>query len=91
MKKGIFFGLFILVHIGFIFLQIHKQSFIVQLTYEKQKNEKIKEELLEKKNQLTQQWYILQNRTSIKQYAEKELGMKKVAFKQIKNLDEIKD
>ena len=86
MKKRNFLGLFIFVHIGFIFMQIYKQSYLVQLTYEKQHHEKIKHELLEKKNYLTQQWYIMQNRSAIKEFAQQELGMKKVALKQIKKL-----
>lgn len=86
MKKRNLLGLFIFVHIGFIFMQIYKQSYLVQLTYEKQHREKIKLELFEKKNDLTQQWYIMQNRSAVKEYAENELGMKKVALKQIKKL-----
>jgi hypothetical protein len=86
MKKKKILGVFIGVHIAFIFLQIYKQSYLVQLTYEKQHHEKVKQELLEKKNHLTQQWYILQNRSAIKEYAQQELGMKKVALKQIKKI-----
>lgn len=86
MSKKKLIGSFIIFHILFIFLQIHKQSSFVELSYKKQKNEKVKQELLEKKNSLIQQWYLVQNRASIKQYAQQELGMKKIALHQIKQL-----
>ena len=86
MLKKNFIACFIALHILFIFLQIHKQSYLVELSYKKQKNEKIKQELVEKKNNLTQQWYMVQNRASIKKYAQEELGMKKIALHQIKQL-----
>jgi cell division protein FtsL len=86
MHKKTFIILFIAIHIGFIFLQIHKQSYLVELSYQKQKNEKIKQELVEKRNNLQQQWYVLQNRATIKNYAQEKLGMKKISLHQIKQL-----
>ena len=86
MHKRTFISLFIIIHLGFIFLQIHKQSYLVELTYQKQKNEKIKQELIDQKNSLTQNWHLMQNRATIKKYAHENLSMKKIAFNQIKNL-----
>ncbi|MGE0207266.1 MAG: hypothetical protein AB7R69_05460 [Candidatus Babeliales bacterium] len=86
MKAHTFITLFISLHIGFIFLQIHKQSYLVELSYQKQKSEKIKHDLLEKKNNLMQQWYLVHNRAAIKQYAQEELGMKKITLSQIKQM-----
>jgi hypothetical protein len=71
------------MQIMFIFLYIHKQSTIIKLSYEKQRNEKQKEELLLRKNMLIQQLQGLQNRTIVKEYATKKLGMKKIQLPQI--------
>ena len=88
MQKRKFIILFIGTHIGFIFLQIHKQSYLVKLSYQKQKKEKLQQDILEKKKQLTQQWHMVQNRSAIKDFAQKQLGMKKVALNQITLLEQ---
>ena len=86
MNKRIFIIAFIGLHVGFILLQIHKQSYVIELSYKKQKNEKNKQELIEKKNTLTQQLHMVHNRSTIKTFAKNNLGMKKVSLKQINQL-----
>lgn len=83
MKKKTFITLFIVVNIIIIFLYIHKQSTIIKLSFKKQRNEKIKEELTLQKNSLEQQLQTLSNKTAIKEHATKKLGMKKIDLKQI--------
>lgn len=77
---------FVTIHVMFIFLQIHKQSYGIELSYQKQKNEKIRQELIDKKNDLTQELHLMQNRSTIKKYAENTLGMKKISLSQIKQM-----
>jgi AAA15 family ATPase/GTPase len=84
MHTRTFITLFIMLHIGFIFLQIYKQSYLVELSYQKQKNEKIKEGLQEKKYALIQQLYVLQDRESVKAYAQNSLHMQPISLKQIR-------
>lgn len=86
MKRRTFIILFVGVQVGFIIAQIHKQSFLIGLSFEKQRNEKRKQELIEQKNNLTHQLCTLQQRSSIKEYAEKELGMKPIKLNQIKTV-----
>jgi hypothetical protein len=86
MNKQLFIVIIIGLHISFILLQIHKQSYVMQLSYQKQKKEKFKQELIEKKNTLTQQLQIVHNRSTIKKFAEKNLGMKKISLNQIKQM-----
>ncbi len=86
MSKRMFIIIFMGIHLAFIFLQIHKHSYLIALSFTKQKNEKKKQALTEKKNMLTQDWYTVQNRTAVKKFAEKNLKMKKVSLSQIKQL-----
>jgi len=86
MKKPTFIILFIGTNIFFIFVQVYKQSQVIKLSYQKQKNEAEKEALSQKKDDLTQQLYALKNRTSIKKYAQNKLNMRKINLKQIKKL-----
>lgn len=84
-KKSLLFYSFICVNILFIFLQIYKQSNFVKLSFEKQRIEKEKEQLLQKKDSITQQLYILKNPANIKEFATRNLKMQKVKLNQIKN------
>lgn len=89
MRNQTLIMLFILLHIGFIFLHIHKQSCVVKLTYQNQKYETIKNTLLNKKNQLTQELYMLHDKSVIKQYAQEHLNMKQMSLSQIKTLSSL--
>ena len=77
---------FIAINLIFIFLQIHKQSYLVKMYYEKQRLEKEKEQLIQKQNNLTQQIYELKNLNNIMKYSSDNLNMKKVKLNQIKKL-----
>ena len=83
MKKKRFIILFIAINIVIIFLYIHKQSTIIQLSFAKQRNEKIKEDLVLQKNKLEQQLQTMNNKSAIKEYASEKLHMKKINLKQI--------
>ena len=88
MKRLTFITIFVVTHVGFIFFQIHKHTKIIQLSYEKQKLEKHRSQLIAKKQELTQELYSLKSRTAIARFAKKRLKMSKVKLKQIKKLHE---
>lgn len=86
MKKATFIALFVSAHVILIFLQIHKHSQRIRLSYQTQKNEAEKELLVQKKQDLTQQVYALKNRSAIKKFALNKLNMSKIQLKQINKL-----
>lgn len=88
MKKIFFFTLFILVHIGFLFLEVNKQMELVKESFNKQKNERTIAALEQKREALTNELYTLQNKSSIKKYAQTQLGLVPVQLSQIKHLND---
>lgn len=78
--------LFIVMHLVFIALQIHKQSMFVKYSYEKQRLEQEQEQLRARKQQLEQQLAELHNPDTVKEFATTILDMKPVQRKQIKKL-----
>ncbi|MCA9770236.1 hypothetical protein KC460_02610 [Candidatus Dependentiae bacterium] len=86
MKQKTFITVFVGAHILFIFLQIHKHSQIVKNSYTKQKFEQEKTLLIKKKQALTHQLYAYKNKSAIKDFATKKLGMQPLRLSQIKTL-----
>jgi len=86
MKRSLFISTFIGVHLFFAFFQVHKHSNLIKLSYQKQKHELTRENLIQKKRDLTQQLYALQDRAAIKEFAQQELKMEKVSINQVKKL-----
>ena len=89
MKRPYFITIFVTTHIFFIFFQIHKHSKIIRLSYQKQKSEQKREQLVQRVQELTQQLYALKEQSSIKQFAQEMLGMKKIKLSQIKKIETI--
>lgn len=87
MKRSFIIPLFIGVHILCIVAYIYKHSLYIQTSYKKQQYEQDIEQLLHKKEELTQQLQSLKNRTHIKQFAQTKLNMKPTFLKQIKKID----
>lgn len=87
MHKRLFLVTFIAAQLFFIFFHIHKQSRVIRLSYDKQKYEKLKSELLEQKQQLEQTLHIAQSRSTIKQYAQTTLALKPMRIDQVKKYD----
>ena len=85
-KKYTFLYLFIALNICFIFLYVYKNNSIIALSFEKQKEEKYKDALKEKKNKLLQQLCLMQNKNHVKQFAQNELKMEPISLKQIRTL-----
>lgn len=90
MKRISFLFLFIFTQIFLIFFQIHKQSKIISLSYKNQKAEKQKIELIQRRQNLKQQIYFLQNPKTIKDFAINN-GFEKIKINQIKNIKEEND
>ena len=86
MKKNLFIALFFGVNVFFVFFHIHKQSRIITLSYQKQKNEKSRDELIEQKKELQQQLYALRNHALVNNYAHTTLKMEKVRLSAVKTL-----
>lgn len=85
-KKALTSGLvvvFVMINVLFIFLQIHKQSQFVQLSYARQRLEKEKELLLNQRNKLVHQLHVQQSRKNVQKYAQDHLGMGQTSVKQI--------
>ena len=76
-------SLFLVVNLLFIFLQIHKQSQFVKISYARQRLEKEKEHLTKQKNDLAQQLLLQQSRKNVQNYASKQLNMRPTTVQQI--------
>lgn len=84
MKKRIFLITFVATQLFFIFFHIYKQSTIIRLSYDKQKYEKHKADLLQQKQELQQNLHIAHARSTIKKYAETKLAFKPIKLNQVK-------
>jgi hypothetical protein len=69
-----------------VFLLIHKSGQFIKESYQKQKLELAKSELVHKKEIYTNQLYACKNPAIIKKFAQTELGMQPVKLSQIKRL-----
>lgn len=87
MKLKIGFPLvFISTNVLFVFFIIFKQSWMTQLSYEKQRLEKELSNLKQKKDVLEQELYIHQDPAEVKKHASKDLKMSKIKIGQVKKL-----
>ncbi len=89
MKQSTFLALFITANISFIFLQVHKHSKRIKLSYTKQIIENQKISLIKQKQELTHNLYTLNDRASIKQYIKENkdtLALVPVRINQIKKV-----
>lgn len=87
MKKIPFILIFIAGNFILIFLQIFKQSEIIKLSYQKQRNEKLKSSLMQTKAKLEQQLYKLKDAKEVKNFAKNKLHMSEVKLSQIKKIE----
>ncbi len=89
MKRLRFIILFVGVNILFIFLQIHKNGKITEISYQNQNKQHQLDILKQQKEALTHQFQAMKNPSSVKDYAAEELNMKNVSLQQvhIMNLD----
>jgi cell division protein FtsL len=60
----------------------------IELSYEKQKKERIKAELIEKHQELIQQQYTLTNYEQIKKFAHEQLHMDPLTMNQVMKLQD---
>jgi len=86
MKKGPFIILFVSVNLFFLFFQINKQSRLVKLSFEQQRLEKTKSDLLDQKQKIKHELFRVQQTDNIKKYACHELGMEKMKLSQVKQI-----
>lgn len=87
MRLKITFPLILIsTNIVFIFFIIFKQSWLTQLSFEKQKLEKELNELKQKNDELNQELYMQQDPSAIKDFASKQLNLSKIKIAQVKKL-----
>ncbi len=86
MKRSPFILIVMSVQVLLIFFLIYKNSRIVELSFQKQQQEKVKNALLKEKERLQQKLCMAQDKTAIKHYAQHELKMEKINPKAIKSL-----
>ncbi len=91
MKKSFFITLFIVTHIGFLFLQIQKQMESIKESFRKQKNERTLTQLEQKKQALINELQLLQNKQEIKKYAQTTLKLHPVTLTQMQRLADDKE
>lgn len=83
MKKPSFIILFASIQIFLIFFYIHHQSMVIKLSFQKQKSEKRRRELVHKIQQLKQALHTSHDLAHIKEFATQS-QMQKVHLNQIK-------
>jgi len=83
-KSNYFIYIFIAVNLLFIFLQIYKQSNFVKLSYKKQRLEKEKDLLIQKRDNLNQKLLELKNPNAVKNAVIRDLNMKRVGINQVR-------
>ena len=86
MKKGTFLTLFLSTQIAFVFLHIHKHMLFIKQSFRKQKNERELAQYAQTKQELTNHLYALQSRSTIKEFAQKELQLKPLSLAHIKRI-----
>ena len=84
---GVVVVVFVATNLLFIFLQIHKQSQFVKLSYSRQRLEKEQDQLNKQRNDLIHKIYLQQSRKNVKKYATSKLGMQDTSVQQIHNID----
>lgn len=86
MKTRLFLALFVCIQIFFIFFHLHKQSSLIELAYQKQKNETVLAELIEQRKQLTHELQTLKNPSLVKKFAQEELHMEPIKMSALKKV-----
>ena len=87
MKKQAFIILFISVQLFLVFFYIHHQSLAIKLSFQKQKHEKQKLELAQKKQKLKQELHACHDLAHIKEFATQS-NMQKITLAQIRTVPE---
>lgn len=80
---GVIVAVFVVVNLLFIFLQIHKQSQLVKISYSRQRLEKEQDQLTKKRNEVVHKLHLQQSSSVVKKYATKQLGLRNTNVNQI--------
>lgn len=89
MRRSRFFVLVIFTNLCFIFLQIHKQSKLIKLTYHTHSLEHQKSRLSKQKQELTHTLYAVNDRATVKNYLQEHrdsLPLAPVRISQVKKV-----
>ncbi|HEV2601605.1 MAG TPA: hypothetical protein VGT41_04860 [Candidatus Babeliales bacterium] len=86
MRNSHFIITFISAHVICIALQIYKSNCFIETSYRKQQYETTYQQLEQKKQELTYQLNTAKNVSTIRKFAQHELGMQPISLTQIKTL-----
>lgn len=86
MKRSLFLSIFIAIHLLGVFLLIHKHSLMIEQTYRAQELQEQTKILASKKQLLINQLYAIQQRSSVKKFAQETLHMHEISLAHIKRL-----
>lgn len=78
--------IFVITNIILVIAHIHKHALLVKLSYQQQRYEKEKNELLVQRNNLVNQQYALTALAQMKKKAAQELGMVPIKMSQVKKI-----
>ncbi len=81
--KHIKISFLIISQVLLLFLYLYKQNFFMQISFNLQKLERMREKLTQHVLSLENEWHLVHNKTTIKQWAEKN-HMKPMQLKSIK-------
>lgn len=80
-------ALFLGAQLLFVFLHIHKHIFFIKTSFDRQKKERRRDQLLQQKEFTIQQLQAAQNKTGIKEFAVTELKFQPIRMHQIRRLN----
>ena len=87
MNRNVTVPLFIITNICCVFLHIHKRSMVISESFRTQKIENLLSEIHQQEAELAQHLLALQDRASIKQFAQEKLQMEPIKLSSIKKLN----
>lgn len=86
MKRSAFISLFFGTHLLFIIVQIHKHTLITKFSYQEGKLGAEKQQWINKKRSLNNQWLMITDRSAVKDFVEQQLHLQPLSLSQIKKI-----
>ena len=83
MIKFKFLKILFFIGIALVFVKIYQHNQVVRITYEKQRLERKKQDLVKEKNELLIRHAFLKDYKKVKQYAQDVLKMRKLLLSQV--------
>ena len=87
MQSSRFMCLVVATHVAFIVAHIHRHTRFIGESFRRQRNERTRQQLVHKRQELAAQLCAIQDHGYIKRYAEEKLHMKPISLSQVKKLE----